>query len=168
MKIIVSEIKTPLSLSLSEPLGKDSGLSTLTPATGRIDISRTGPEVHITGHSEVTVRLACSRCLEDFSQTLHSEFDLVYLPAETLRGETSHELHRDEGTVGFYRNDQIDISDILREQILLNIPMKPLCSERCSGICPTCGTNLNKGSCNCPPQAGDSRFQILKTLRKEH
>ncbi len=168
MKITVSEIEAPLSLPVSEPVGEDSGLIPLTPATGRIDITRTGPEVHITGHVEVTIRQVCSRCLDDFSQTVHSEFDLLYLPAEALRGETSHELHRDEGTVGFYRNDQIDISDILREQILLNTPMKPLCSENCSGICPTCGKNLNEDSCNCMPQTIDSRFQILKTLRKEH
>jgi uncharacterized protein len=66
--------------------------------------------------------------------------------------------------VTFYRDEQIDLNELLREQFYLTLPMKPLCSEDCKGICPQCGTNRNTAPCDCSPQWEDPRLAGLKTL----
>ena len=68
----------------------------------------------------------------------------------------------------FYRDEQIDLNELLREQFYLALPMKPLCSEGCKGICPQCGTNRNAANCDCSPQWEDPRMAGLKTLLKRN
>ncbi|RME68679.1 MAG: DUF177 domain-containing protein, partial [Nitrospirae bacterium] len=78
--------------------------------------------------------------------------------------EEAHEIHQDEAELGFYKNDELDITSIVQEQILLNLPMKPLCMPECKGLCPRCGMNLNTGTCDCPRTEIDPRWSALKKL----
>ena len=64
----------------------------------------------------------------------------------------------------FYSGDEMDLMTLVKEQIVLHIPMKPLCNDRCKGICLTCGKDLNTGDCTCPEKEKDGRFDILKKL----
>ena len=64
----------------------------------------------------------------------------------------------------YYRNDAIDLNELLREQFYLALPMKPLCGEACRGLCAQCGTNLNAGTCDCQPVWDDPRLSVLKGL----
>ncbi len=168
MKITISDIEEPLTIEVSEPFTEDLDARPMGSITGTLQLERHGREVEIRGNVSLSVNLNCSRCLVDFRQLVSSDFDLLYLPSESLSREPSHEIHRDEGNIGFYSNDQIDISRLLNEQIILNIPMKPLCRDDCKGICPVCGKNMNEEPCTCRQETGDTRFRILNTLRKEH
>jgi uncharacterized protein len=68
----------------------------------------------------------------------------------------------------FYRDEQIDLNELLREQFYLALPMKPLHAADCKGICPQCGTNRNTAPCDCNPQWEDPRMAGLKTLLKRN
>jgi uncharacterized protein len=78
-----------------------------------------------------------------------------------------HEIQEDDLSTAFYRDETIDLGDLVREQFYLMVPMKPLCSEACKGLCPQCGTNLNRGTCECRNEWHDPRFEKLKALKKE-
>jgi uncharacterized protein len=89
--------------------------------------------------------------------------NVVYHPAEEI-GSEKHELHGDEMDMGFYQGEDLDLEELLREQVMLNAQMKPLCSETCKGLCPKCGRDLNTGSCSCVQKETDPRLEVLKKL----
>ena len=114
----------------------------------------------------------CSRCLEPFKLPVDREFDLRYLPAGAAEPETDDdeetEVEDDDVSLTFYRDEQIDLSELLQEQFYLAMPMKPLCFAGCKGICPQCGTNRNTAPCDCNPQWEDPRMAGLKKLLKRN
>ncbi len=79
-------------------------------------------------------------------------------------GEGEREVGEEDLTTAFYRDGMLDLVDLLREQFMLALPMKPLCTEACRGLCPQCGTNLNKTQCGCAPTWEDPRLAPLKSL----
>jgi uncharacterized protein len=68
-------------------------------------------------------------------------------------------------TTAFYENDEIDLGHLMREQFTLSLPMKPLCRDDCRGLCPVCGVNWNKGSCDCKRDWEDPRLEALRNLK---
>jgi uncharacterized protein len=68
--------------------------------------------------------------------------------------------------MGFYEGDGLELNDVLREFVLLALPMQKLCTENCKGICPVCGQNRNQSECSCQSNAGDDRWAALKEIRK--
>lgn len=121
-------------------------------------------EVFIKGIVIGEIELQCSRCLKDYNMPIKTLFEITYHPVEELNKEELVELKKDEMDVDFYREGLIETEDIIRDQILLNIPMKPLCSENCKGLCPNCGKDLNEFACGCEKKEIDPRFAILETL----
>ena len=67
-------------------------------------------------------------------------------------------IEEEDLETSYYRDDQIDLNELLREQFYLALPMKPLCQDGCRGLCPQCGTNLNQGACDCAPEWKDPRL----------
>ncbi|MBI4847644.1 MAG: DUF177 domain-containing protein [Nitrospirae bacterium] len=126
-----------------------------------------GTRVLIEGSVKVTAEFKCSRCLKEYSLPLALSFQEEYVPAEEV-GKEKHELElsNDELDVSFYSNDEIDIEDMIREQVLLAVPMKPLCSEECRGLCPVCGINLNEGACACGKKEIDPRLAPLEKFKE--
>jgi uncharacterized protein len=120
----------------------------------------------LVGTVRTRLELSCSRCLEPFSLPIDSSFDLRYLPVEAAGegSETDREVSEEDLDASVYRDDQIDLNELLREQFYLTLPMKPLCREDCAGLCPQCGTNRNTGTCVCSPQWEDPRLAPLKRL----
>jgi len=116
--------------------------------------------------------LQCSRCLEPFGLPVDREFDLRYLPHGAAEPEVDAdeetEVEDDDVAVTFYRDEVIDLNELLREQFYLALPMKPLHAEDCQGICPQCGTNRNLAPCDCSPHWEDPRLAGLKTLLKRN
>jgi uncharacterized protein len=100
-----------------------------------------GHELLVRGSLAITVRMACSRCLKKVER-------------EIKVANFSYNIHLSETTI-------IDLTPNMREDIIIALPLKPLCSDACRGICPTCGKDLNEGSCSCKPQKGDMRWDIL-------
>lgn len=125
-----------------------------------------GKRVMVEGSVQISVSMRCSRCLGDFSCPLDIAFKEEFSPSEELDLEGEHELQGSELNLGFYTNDEIDTAEVVKEQVLLAVPMKPLCSSECRGICPVCGTNLNEGACNCSTEKIDPRLAPLKRFIK--
>ncbi|HEY7676831.1 MAG TPA: DUF177 domain-containing protein [Candidatus Methylomirabilis sp.] len=127
-------------------------------------LTKTGVGVAARGLFRATVDLACSRCLEPFALTIAEPFEVQYLPSQEL-GEEEAELSGAELDVVPLAEDRIDVDALLRENILLSLPVQPVCREACRGLCPRCGASLNAGPCACPPERPDPRLQALAKLR---
>ena len=132
----------------------------VTPSAGMFQV-----EGRITGKAI----MACSRCLAAVECPLRNTFRLTF--ARSIPGEATdsplefHELQAEELGVVLFDGDQIDFRDIIQEQVILAIPMQPLCREDCRGLCARCGANLNDDSCDCHGDDVDPRLAILKTLK---
>jgi uncharacterized protein len=166
MRIVVSEIPDEgLDVELKEtPPSQEVRYAG--PVHARLRIERKGSEVMVSGDVRSDVALECSRCLKPYVVRGSAPVSVVYRPAEGLSREEHYELKGDELETGFYRGDILDTDDILTEQVLLNLPMKPLCSQDCKGICPKCGIDRNVETCHCDLAERDPRFDKLKELLK--
>lgn len=127
-----------------------------------------GKEVFVKGIVNGEVELQCSRCLKEYIMPIKTLFEITYHPIEELNKDEEIQLKRDEMEVDFYREGLIETEDIVRDQILLNIPMKPLCSESCRGLCLICGNDLNKIECECEQKEIDPRFSVLQSLLRRY
>ena len=131
------------------------------------DIHKDKSTFRLVGRTETTLAVPCSRCLEPMTVPVNTEFDLRYQPHSTNTGEGENEIEEDDLTTAFYQNDEIDLEQLMREQFYLALPMKPLCSDGCQGLCAICGTNLNRGTCDCTQESLDPRLAALKELRTD-
>lgn len=111
------------------------------------------------------IELICDLCLVQFPYKIEKDFEVLLLPKQSLNFEGEKELTSEELEISFYENSFIDYLNILHEEILLNIPYRSLCKEDCKGLCPKCGANLNKESCNCIKVKRSSPFAILKDFK---
>jgi uncharacterized protein len=129
---------------------------------------RTGSEIRIAGRLETTVELACSRCLEPARIRLSRPFDLFFRERDEVMFDEDEEVELDEGDMhtAFFTGTKLAIAEILREQILLALPMKVLCTVDCKGLCPVCGTNLNSGSCGCPAEEFNPHLDTLLEIKR--
>ena len=123
-----------------------------------------GDRFRLVGRARTTLEVPCSRCLEPYRIPIDAAFDLSYVPQADNTGAGEHEIQDDDLSTAYYRGDAIDLGELLREQLYLALPMKPLCSEDCKGLCPQCGTNLNRETCDCSPTWEDPRLAGLKAL----
>jgi DUF177 domain-containing protein len=134
-----------------------------------VQIHKDKERFRIVGAATTRLELGCSRCLDPFTVPIDSAFDLRYSPAEAEADASSRgddrEVSEDDLDGSVYRDDQIDLNELLREQFYLALPMKPLCRDDCAGLCPQCGTNRNTGTCACVSQWEDPRLAPLKRLK---
>jgi uncharacterized protein len=137
------------------------------PVSLGFDIFKDKQQFRLAGHVKTTLELPCSRCLEPFTMPVDQTFDLRYQPHAQNTGEGEREIEEDDLTTAFYENDEIDLGQLMREQFYLALPMKPLCSEACSGLCPNCGKNLNRESCDCKREWEDPRLAALRQIAAE-
>ena len=98
---------------------------------------------------------------------IDTQVDLTYVPHPSQAAEDEVELSQDDLTTAFYRDQTLDLAEMVREQFYLALPMRPLCREECKGLCPQCGTNLNQGTCACDVRWEDPRLAGLRTLLKK-
>jgi uncharacterized protein len=125
--------------------------------------------LHISGRVQSAPVLECSRCLEGFAFGIDTDLNVDLAPVSSLGTEGEHELAGSELDMEFYEGDEIDPLGIIKEQLLISIPMVPLHSPVCKGLCSVCGTDLNKKECghqrNAPGDFG--AFSVLKDLLKK-
>lgn len=122
--------------------------------------------VHVRGELAARLRLQCGRCLEPFPFPVDQDLDLFYLPHRAGQDEEEEdevELKDHEMVVAYYRDERLDLGEMIREQFFLSLPMKRLCRDECLGLCASCGANRNATPCACPPER-DSRLSVLGTL----
>ena len=128
----------------------------------QLAVDKDGDVLFVHGRGRSRGPPVCSRCLEPYEATVDANVDTRLVPSPAVRGE-ERELGRDDLETDVYEHDQIDLNALLETETTLGLSMKPLCSEGCRGLCPTCGANRNAAPCACPP-AADPRWSPLKGL----
>lgn len=145
----------------------DAGVTQVTPlhAIGTAELlPNTEGEVRVRGRFTVQLDSPCDRCLGPASFPLESDFDLFYRPMVQIARVEEVKIDEGEAEIGFYKGDGMELEDILREQLLLALPMQRVCREECLGICPVCGKDRNETPCDCREQTADDRWGALRKL----
>ena len=122
--------------------------------------------IRLTGRLEATLECDCSRCLEPFRVPVSAPIDTLFLPADANVGVDEREVREDDLGVSYYREESIDLGEVMREQFILALPMKPVCSEECRGLCPVCGVNRNREDCGGHEGWVDPRLEPLRKLKQ--
>lgn len=166
MKVIVSQI--PLEgIELERDLKVEIEEGRMASVSAKLRLDLVAGRLVARGIMSARARLECGRCLKEYDTELDLRFELPFKPEAEVdepgfRGE--RELTGDELLAATYADDELDVDEMLREQLILGIPMRRVCSEGCKGICPDCGADLNNEECGCPKRAADPRFQALEKL----
>ena len=135
------------------------------PIRASVHLMRWGIDVKVTGEVETELVLTCDRCLKEFPFPVKGNINVLLEPVATLsRLKEEVRLTKDDLDVIFFDGVTVEVDEVVREEILLAVPMRKLCHEACQGLCPVCGQDLNQGRCQCKPAAKDSPFAILKKL----
>jgi DUF177 domain-containing protein len=137
------------------------------PVTLGFDLYKDKDLFRLVGRVQSMLEMPCSRCLEPFRVPVDAPVDLRYRPRPTHGAEGEREVQEDDFSTAFYDNDAIDLGQLMSEQFYLALPMKPLCTEGCRGLCSQCGTNLNRERCSCVSEWEDPRFAALKALQDQ-
>jgi uncharacterized protein len=136
-----------------------------------IRVAKDSQKVRLTGRVRTSLECNCSRCLEAFRVPVDAEIDQLLLPAGAEIVAPSKDDEDDDGQeadagVTFYKNETIDLGELMRDEFYLALPMKPLCRPDCKGLCPVCGVNWNRETCTCKREWVDPRLESLRTLLK--
>jgi uncharacterized protein len=140
------------------------------PVRAELFLIRRNQRVFLDGRLQFASRFECDRCLESYEEVQDFRFriDFEYLAADDPYWLTEdHQCPEAEMDVVILSEPEIDIEATLEQQVILSVPAKRLCSETCRGLCPSCGHNLNNGSCSCSGLEQDSPFQVLARLKQK-
>jgi uncharacterized protein len=138
------------------------------PAHARLRVSLSGERLRVSGQLKAELSVTCSRCLKQSPLQVDKTVELEYWPDPVVAKEGEEvALSYDELSIGFYRDEVLDLSGVISEQIVLDIPMKPVCQPECKGLCAQCGADLNEVSCSCKPSPLDPRLAALMDLKKK-
>ena len=169
MKLDLSEITQHIGMrsvqEIDEPcFPEDAELTCVSPLRGRVDLTNTGTLLLVRGKVGAEVRQQCGRCLSDLTLPVEADIDeqfrLVHI------GDSVVAVADDEESE-LVANNILDLGELIRQNMLVGIPIGPICSPECRGLCPTCGSNLNQGECGCPQEPVESPFQALAGLLEE-
>ncbi|MFP5210791.1 MAG: YceD family protein [Acidobacteriota bacterium] len=123
------------------------------------------PDIRLRGRFAGKFQIPCARCVEPVEVPLTAEFDLIYRPLGADSGFPERSITAPETEIGYYQKDSLLLEDVLREQVLLSLPVRTLCKPDCKGLCPRCGQNRNLHPCSCEEGPSDPRWQGLAGLR---
>ena len=122
-------------------------------------------DIRLRGKLTASLELQCARCVEPVAQNVARSFELLYRPLGADAGRDELSVTAAEAEIGYYQGDGVMLEDVLREQVLLALPLKVTCRPDCKGLCPQCGSNLNLEQCSCDLSREDPRWSALKELR---
>jgi uncharacterized protein len=122
-------------------------------------------DIRLKGRYSGTFQVPCARCLEPVEIPLAGEFDLIFRPLGVDAGAAERSITASETEIGYYQKDSLSLDDVLREQVLLSLPVRTLCKPDCKGLCPHCGANRNSLLCSCEEGTSDPRWEGLTGLR---
>ena len=124
-------------------------------------------QIRIAGQLETKIEMACARCLEPVVEEISRAFDLFYAALPKGAKPREDRLKDDDTEIGFFEGDGLFLADVLREQVLLALPVKAICQSDCRGLCANCGANLNHEECRCETHATDPRMAPLARLKQD-
>ena len=169
-KIEFDESFAPGMIDLVEGVEQKTALKT----SGRAELLRENwgagkivEDIRLVGSFSTQIEVRCARCLDPVPNRVQESFDLVYRPqgVDAVGAEAS--ISRAETEIGYYQGEGLLLEDVLKEQILLALPVKQVCRRDCKGFCPHCGSNLNLESCNCVSTMTEPRWAALEDIRKK-
>jgi uncharacterized protein len=134
------------------------------PITVELAYYRAGTELFLEGTVEAATSASCARCAEDFASSARRGFRYV-LTARSVGAGLDQDLRPEDLEFTLYDGEEVDLTPLIREQVLLALAERPLCREDCAGLCARCGANLNLGRCDCRVETGDPRFAVLRSLK---
>jgi uncharacterized protein len=177
MKIIVDHIKgAPVLLHVEEPaesfpvlasMQHELGVTFNAPIHGDLVVVREYDHLRVNGRLTTSLLLSCSRCLAEYVAAIDTNFTLLYRKDshKTFSADDEIELDETELLTLHYTGDEIDLTHEIEELVVLEIPIKPLCSESCEGLCHQCGTDLNQSRCSCRSEDVSFKFSALKGFK---
>ncbi|MBZ0169368.1 hypothetical protein MELA_00706 [Candidatus Methylomirabilis lanthanidiphila] len=136
----------------------------LAPVEASLHLERDVTGILASGTFSTTAIIQCSRCSEPVSVPISDSFTILYAEAGEAFDDEEVELSAAEMDVDVMQDQRLDVTKLLRENVLLNVPLQPLCRVDCRGLCPHCGINLNENTCECRVQEGDPRLLPLQQL----
>jgi uncharacterized protein len=122
-------------------------------------------DIRLRGQFKGRFEVPCARCVEPVEIPLEAEFDLIFRPVGADAGAPERAITAPETEIGYYQKDSLSLEDVLREQVLLSLPVRTLCKPDCKGLCPRCGKNRNLEACTCEEGPSDARWEALAGLR---
>lgn len=154
------EVNVREQVPADDPMWDGAKLTLAEPLDVDLTARQVGEGVFVRGRLRTTVRQACRRCLASVEQPVDETVDMLF---DTL-GEDEEEASGEVYPLPA-RGDELDLGEAVREQLLLRAPEFTLCKEECRGLCPTCGTDLNQGECECVPEQAESPWDALKNVK---
>lgn len=146
----------------------DPEIAPLSSLDGKIQMIRTADGVLVTGSLHSSIELTCSRCADPFSMPLQFKIEEEFRPTiDIVTGATLPLPDDDEQATRIDEHHIVDLTEVVRQDMLLAIPPNPVCRSKCAGLCPICGKNWNEGPCDCKDEGIDPRLQVLKQLLDE-
>lgn len=147
-------------------------VSFVAPIQFQVRLQKTGQLVEVDGQLGTRVALLCGRCLQPYEKDLAGDFAFTFTPYVAAEhgsedDEVEVELDTDELGLVFYKDDCLDLLQPLQDQLVMTLPISPLCSEGCKGLCAECGGNLNVSNCKCEKKIFNSKFSALAGLKIE-
>ena len=122
-------------------------------------------DIRLKGRFAGKFQVPCARCVEPVEIPLAADFDLIFRPAGADSEAPERSITAPETEIGYYQKDSLLLEDVLREQVLLSLPVRTLCKPDCKGLCPRCGQNRNSQPCSCEAGPSDPRWEALSGLR---
>ena len=152
-----------IDLEAEAPAGTGATAADL--VRGRLELSNVDSGISVRGQLRVPLELECSRCLGVFEQTLQFEVNEDCALHQIDAPESYAEGPDEPCQIPLLNDDELDLTELVRQLIAMHLPLRPLCRDDCLGLCPRCGQDLNEGSCTCDEDDGDPRWTGLHGLR---
>jgi uncharacterized protein len=124
-------------------------------------------DIRLRGRFAGKFQVPCARCVEPVEIPLSADFDLIFRPAGADSEAPERSITAPETEIGYYLKDSLLLEDVLREQVLLSLPVRTLCKPDCKGLCQRCGANRNTQACTCEEGLNDPRWEALSGLRSQ-
>lgn len=159
----------PVHLQLSADAADLKGFSSEQVAveslTLELAVQHSDEEYFCSGEIAAESSIECCRCLKSYAQSLSARTDFIIRSGESELTDSGEVIKDDEDYVYFKGTDlRVEINEPVRQAIILALPMHPLCSDGCKGLCTKCGKNLSSGPCGCKIVKIDPRWDNLKTI----
>ena len=122
-------------------------------------------DIRLRGRFAGNFQVPCARCIEPVEIPLAADIDLIFRPLGADADVPERSITASETEIGYYQEDSLLLEDVLREQVLLSLPVRTLCKPDCKGLCPRCGANRNLQPCSCDEGPKDPRWEALTDLR---
>ena len=142
------------------------------PISFELRLQKSGQLIEVDGRLSTSVDLSCGRCLQSYEKRLRGDFAFTFTPyvpdeASSEDAEVEVELDTDELGLVYYKDETLDLLTPLQDQLVMALPISPVCQDDCQGLCSECGCNLNTDSCDCVKKPFNSKFSALAGLKIE-